>query len=54
MSIKMKKTKASENKKPVPTPNSELYPHKSLLWWTVKGMVHYELLQNGRTITVCV
>jgi [histone H3]-lysine36 N-dimethyltransferase SETMAR len=37
----------------IPTPNKELHPKKIMLsvWWGPKGIVHWELLPNGRTVT---
>jgi histone-lysine N-methyltransferase SETMAR len=37
----------------VPTPKNDLHPKKIMLsvWWGVGGMIHWELLRTGCTIT---
>jgi [histone H3]-lysine36 N-dimethyltransferase SETMAR len=39
--------------KGVPTPKPELHPEKVLLccWWNVKGVIHWDLLPQGTTVT---
>lgn len=43
----------SPNQDPIPTPKSELHPKKVMLsvWWTIFGILHWELLEDGKTIT---
>ena len=43
----------SKRQPPVPTPKPNLYLRKTLLcvWWDIHGIIHYELLKPGETIT---
>ena len=48
-----KRQRLSPREKGIPTPKKELHPKKVMLsvWWGTKGIIHWELLPNGRTIT---
>lgn len=50
---KRKKQWLSPKEHPIPTPKQEPFPMKVMLsiWWNFKGVVHYELLERGKTIT---
>jgi histone-lysine N-methyltransferase SETMAR len=43
----------SPGQKPKPVPKLELHPEKVLLsiWWNLKGIVYWELLESGATVT---
>lgn len=43
----------SPGQRPIPTPQNGLHPKKVLLcvWWDYIGIIHFELLQPGQTIT---
>ena len=41
----------SRNERPVPISKPDLHPQKSLVcvWWNMKGIIHYGVLEHGRT-----
>lgn len=41
----------SRNGRPISTSKPDFYPQKSSLfiWWNMNGIIHYELLEHGRT-----
>ena len=41
------------NQSPQPVPKQELHPKKVMLslWWDMRGLIHYELLEPNQTIT---
>jgi len=43
----------SPRERPIPTPKNGLHPKKTLLcvWWDYIGIIHFELMQPGQTIT---
>ena len=51
--VTMKKQWLSPRQSPAPTARRELHQRKVLLsvWWDIQGIIHYELLEPGRTIT---
>lgn len=51
--IKRSKQWLSANERPLPTPKPTLSLRKVLLciWWDCSGIVHYELLKPGETVT---
>ena len=51
--VTMRKQWLSPGQSPAPTARRELHPRKVLLsvWWDIRGVIHHELLEPGRTIT---
>nr|XP_027198501.1 histone-lysine N-methyltransferase SETMAR-like [Dermatophagoides pteronyssinus] len=49
----MRKKWLSPGQSPAPTARRELHPRKVLLsvWWDIRGVIHHEILEPGRTIT---
>jgi histone-lysine N-methyltransferase SETMAR len=53
VNIKRKKQWLSRGQKPVPTAKPDLHPQKIMLciWWDMRGVIHFELLNSNQTIT---
>lgn len=54
--VRRKKQWLSKKEVPVPTPKPGLTLRKVLLcvWWDIRGIIHYELLKPGNTVTAAV
>ena len=50
---KRQKQWLSPGQDPIPTPQGDLHPKKVMLsvWWTIYGILHWEILEYGKTIT---
>lgn len=46
----------SPGQAPIPTPKGDLHPRKILLcvWWDYRGIIYFELLPQGKTVTAAV
>lgn len=51
--IQRKRQWLSRKEKPLPVPKDGLHPKKIMLclWWDMRGLIHYEMLNHNQTVT---
>lgn len=53
VNVKKKMQWLSDGQQPIPTPKAGLHPKKVMLsiWWDIRGVVHWEVLDPNKTVT---